>query len=526
MMPDSMSPCGRPLCTRDEARQLDADLVASGVPGSILMENAGRSATDAIFATFSECLERTVVIGGTGQNGGDAWVVARQLRARGVRPEVVLVGDPARVRGDAAGALKAARAVGIEPHILATEAELDLLRARIDRATLLVDGLFGTGLDRPLEGLNARVVELINEAPCPKVALDLPSGVCADTGRILGTAPRVDMTVTFHAMKWGLVQHPGASLAGRIVVADIGVPPPRTRDRLVGASELEATISARAVDAHKGVAGRVLVVAGSPGKTGAGLLAGLGALRAGAGLVTLAPRGAARALLDAKVVELMTCDVPDDPEAAVARVLHEARDAGAIVLGPGLGLDHEARTLAVQLARELTAPTVLDADALRALADEGGLGLLADAPSARVLTPHPGEAAALLGASVDEVQADRRRAAVELARRSRQTVVLKGAGTVVTDGEACFVCDRGTPALAVGGTGDVLAGAIAARLADRTRSDIVAAAWQAVVAHALAGESAARGRDRGLLAREVADALSDVLGRRRFGARKPRGWSR
>lgn len=514
-----MSEIGRPLLTRAEAREADRALIAAGVPGIVLMENAGRAATDLLVRELGGHLAVPVILGGTGQNGGDAWVVARHLLARGREPRVFLVGDPARVAGDAALALAALRAVGLDPSVITSDADVSRLAEVLSSATVVIDGLFGTGLDRPLDGLALEVVRAVEASAARRLALDLPSGVCADTGRILGGAVRADVTVTFHAAKRGLHHHPGASLAGRVLVADIGVAGPTSATaRLVGERELSGSLDRRPADAHKGTAGHVLVVAGSPGKTGAALLSGLGALRGGAGLVTLAARGAARSALDAKVIELMTREVPEALEAGVATVLADAARAASAVLGPGLGNDDTARAFARRLALELPVPSVLDADALRALTEDGALAGLGRAAAPRVLTPHPAEAGALLGVSTDEVQADRFAAALRLAALTKQIVVLKGARTVIAARDRVFVCDRGTPALGVAGTGDVLAGVIAARLAARGAPGAepferaILAAWQGVVAHALAGERAAAGRDRGLLAHEVADAVSFVLG--------------
>lgn len=505
---------GRPLLSRAEAKAADRALMDAGVLGAVLMENAGRGAADAIARAFPTALDQIVIVGGVGQNGGDAWVLARQLLTRGHRARVFLVGDATRVAGDAALALDALRAVGIAPTTVSQSGEIDALEAVRGGASLLVDGLFGTGLDRPIEGLLREVITRLETWSVPRVALDLPSGVCADTGRVLGVALRADLTITFHAHKRGLHHVPGLRLAGEVVVADIGAPAPSNAGaRLVGQDELAQTSTARAVDAHKGTGGHVLVIAGSPGKTGAALLSGLGAIRAGAGLVTLAARGAARAALDAKVVELMTREVPEALEAGVGAVLGDASRAAAAVLGPGLGLDDGARAFVRRLALELPIPTVLDADALRAL-DEPLLASLSRAAAPRVLTPHPAEAAALLGVSTDEVQADRFAAAQRLASLTRQIVVLKGARTIVAMQGVVAVCDRGTPALGVAGTGDVLSGVTGALLADARALDAHAAfsaTWRAVVAHALAGERASEGRDRGLLASEVAESVSFVL---------------
>jgi hydroxyethylthiazole kinase-like uncharacterized protein yjeF len=494
----------RPLLTRREALEHDRTAIAAGVPGVILMENAARGAVDAIVARLGSALSRPLVIGGVGMNGGDAWGVARHLLVRGHRPGVLLVGPRERIAGDARIELDALRGLGIE---VETCPEGAALAARLTEASLLVDGLFGTGLDRPIEGPAAELIERMNASGRPIAALDLPSGIAADTGQVLGVAVRAALTVTFGAMKRGLSQHPGVDHAGDVVVADIGVPGPAQ----AGAWALDLSdlaIAPRPRDAHKGTAGRVLVLAGSPGKTGAALLAGQGALRAGAALVSIGARGA-RAALDAKVVEMMTVEIPEAREAAVAAALAEAVGRDACVLGPGVGTDGSARAYLERLASELPVPTVLDADALTALA--GRAKALRAAAGPRVLTPHPGEAAQLLGTSVAAVQADRFAAAVALAETSGAVVVLKGARTVVAaPGAPLEVITEGTPALATGGTGDVLAGIVAAFLVHEPARR---AAAQAALLHALAGMRAAHG-DRGLLAREVADAVPGVLARR------------
>ncbi|HMI89954.1 MAG TPA: NAD(P)H-hydrate dehydratase, partial [Polyangiales bacterium] len=392
--------------------------------------------------------------------------------------------------------------------------DLGVLEAELAGASLVVDALFGTGLDRPLTGVHAAAVARINACSAPVAALDLPSGIDADSGAVLGAAVDADITVTFAAHKRGLHQHPGAALAGELSCASIGVPAPSHADAgLLEASDVARWIAERAPDGHKGTSGAVLVIAGAPGRTGAALLSGLGAMRGGAGLVTLAARGAARAALDAKVIELMTEELPEQAEAALERALALAEGKHAAVVGPGLGLDEQGRTLARQLALALPLPTVLDADALTALGTD--LGVLRSASAPRVLTPHPGEAARMLGSSSAAVQADRYAAATKLAEQSGQVVVLKGARTIIAapSGEL-RVCPTGTPAMAVAGTGDVLSGVIASLLATLSAFDGTAPAFDAAAAgvylHGLAGELAARG-DRGLLASELAAQLPVAL---------------
>lgn len=497
----------RALATSAEARRVDVLAAERGLSTLVLMENAGRGATDVIVARHGEALARPLIVGGVGQNGGDAWVVARHLVARGVQPRIALVGPREAVKGDAAVNLAALASHGVRV-LDVTRGEA--LGALLDGATLVVDGIFGTGLSRPVEGWLAEVVTTLDGAGLPIVALDLPSGISADTGQVLGVALHARTTITFGVDKRGLHQYPGADHAGHVVVEGLGIPAlEETLAELLTPAALARFVPPRARDAHKGTTGHVLVVAGSPGRTGAALLAARGAQRMGAGLVTLAARGAARAALDAKVLEAMTAEIPEALEAGVAAVLRECAGKKAAVVGPGLGLDAAAQALARRLALELPLPTVLDADALTALAADPSALRSAAAP--RVLTPHPGEAARLLGVANGAIQSDRHAAAAELAARTGHVVALKGAATIVASptGRA-RVCAAGTPALASGGTGDVLAGACGALLVSLDAFD---AASAAVLAHARAGELAARA-DRGLLASEVADALVDALAER------------
>jgi ADP-dependent NAD(P)H-hydrate dehydratase / NAD(P)H-hydrate epimerase len=503
-----------PLLSRAEVRALDAAAVATlGVPSLVLMENAGAQAAAALRARFGGQLDQVLVLGGVGQNGGDAWVVARHLRVHGLSPRCVLVGDRAKVKGDARTNLSALEALGCAVTSLASEEPLAALLAS---ASLIVDGLFGTGLDRPLAGLALAVVRAINAADKPVLALDLPSGVDADTGQELGAAVRAQLTVTFAAHKPGLYQHPGAALAGEIVCAQIGVPVASDgKAALIEAEDVAALLPARAADAHKGTHGHVLVIAGSAGKTGAAFLSAHAALRMGAGLVTLASDPETRRALEQKVIEIMTAAI--DPGARMASALTLVAGKAAAVVGPGLGLDPEAQAFARALARELPVPAVLDADALTSLA--GDLEGLRAACAVRVLTPHPGEASRLLGCSTAEVQAERVSTARALADKSGQIVVLKGARSVIAEPAGRLrIASAGTPALGTAGTGDVLAGVIGALLAQLPAFE---AAFAGVELHARAGAIAARS-DRGLLASELLPALSSALEQCRASARAPR----
>lgn len=491
-----------PLLGRAAVRAMDQRAIERGVPGAVLMENAGIAATEAIVARFGDRLNEVVLVGGGGQNGGDAWVIARQLIVRGFAPRAVVVSsDASRIGGDARPNLEALRSlVGEVDGASLLEVAPEDFGAVDLRGSLLVDGLFGTGLDRPVEGAYAEVVRRLDAAPCPLVSLDLPSGIDADTGQVLGVAPHAALTVTFGAHKRGLQQYPAVAHAGEVVLGTIGVAPPRDAVcALIEDDDLARVIAPRAGDAHKGTAGHVFVVAGSPGTAGAALLCARGAMRGGAGLVTLATRSPS---IDQRLWEIMSAPL-GDPADAVAMVDDRAT---AVVVGPGLGTDDDGLELSRALALESERPMVLDADALTAFA--GDLAELKDAAGARVLTPHPGEAARLLGVATADVQVDRFAVAERIARESGQVVVLKGARTVVADGERLRVSPAGTPAMGVGGSGDVLAGLCGAMLCEgRSPFD---AAWAAVHLHGRAGERAAVG-DRGLFARELADALPGTL---------------
>lgn len=498
-----------PVLTRAQARAHDRHAIEQlGVAGSILMENAGRGAADWIRERLGGQSGPVLVLGGTGQNGGDAWVVARHLHGAGFPVRCVLVGESEQVRGDALPNFRTLRALGLPLQGIASveEPSFTQFKSWLEQAQLVVDGLFGIGLDRAITGLHAAVIEAVNAVQTRVVALDLPSGIDADTGQIWGCALRAEATATFVASKQGMTQYPGRDFCGEVRVCSIGVAPPAPGNEcLIDDDDVLAWLAPRAANAHKHRAGQVLVYAGAAGTTGAALLTGLGALRTGAGLVQLAPRASARAALEQKVLEMMTLALP---EADLPACLALAGSAQAAVLGPGFGVDAFASELTQQLVAELPIPLVIDASGLRTLAGLGGPGLCREAPAPRVLTPHPGEAAELLGVSSAEIQADRCAAALALAEGSGQVVVLKGASTVVAGPEGRLrICMAGTPAMAMAGMGDVLAGMVAALVCSLAPLEAAAAAVQL---HARAGEFAAH-TDRGLLASELADAVPRVL---------------
>jgi NAD(P)H-hydrate epimerase len=495
-------------------RAFDAHAMeACRVPSLVLMENAGRGAADVAVAELlrgDAAGARAVVVCGAGNNGGDGMVVARRLAVRGARPVVVLVGGIAGLTPDARANWDAWRGIGGEVREV-PEAPLTPLTDLLASADVVVDALFGTGLARPIEGHLAAVVGSLRASSAPVLAVDLPSGLDADTGAVLGVAVRAAVTATFAHPKLGLLTPIGALHAGKLVVVDIGVPASLAANlgRTVGLLEENDVAGwriARAPGAYKTTAGHVLIVGGSPGKVGAPQLAARGALKAGAGMATLATWPAAAAAIEGNIVEAMTVRL----EPGRLDELLKAAVAGkhAVVVGPGLGLGDEARSLLWSLLAQWKGPLVVDADALTLLAGEPGQ--LSGQPGA-ILTPHPGEAARLAGKTPAQVEADRYGTARSLAATLGAVVVLKGAHTVIAgpDG-ATAVSPVACAALATAGAGDVLGGIIAACACALPAFD---AACAGVMLHAMSGQAWSRahgGADRGMLASEIADGLPSL----------------
>lgn len=505
------------VTTADEMRALDRWTIEHGTAGAVLMERAGAGATRVLRERLARRGAVTIVCG-RGNNGGDGFVIARHLRRARVPVEVWLMGAPEDVRGDAALMLGRWRRSGGKVQRLGSDADVETVRRRFDRAAAVVDALFGTGLNAPVTGVAAATIEAMNASGAPVMAVDIASGLSADTGRPLGAAVRATVTATFGFPKLGQCIHPGVEHTGLLAIVDIGIPAaavaavaPRTA--LLEAQDVGRLLRPRGGDTHKGTYGHVLVVAGARGKTGAALLACEAAARSGAGLTTLAVPAALQELVEARVREVMTTALPDGDGGGAALGDGHALDAAtagkaAVVCGPGLGVTDDTRALVGHLVRRCAQPLVLDADALNAVA---GTGVLRGRIGPTVVTPHPGEMARQLGTDTATVQADRLGAARRLARDQGVTVVLKGARTIVAnpDGSAA-ICPTGNPGMASGGMGDVLSGVVGALLAQGL--DAPDAAALAVFAHGLAGDGVARRRGQvGLLARDVLEELPPTI---------------
>ncbi|HVW26201.1 MAG TPA: NAD(P)H-hydrate dehydratase [Polyangiaceae bacterium] len=503
----------KPVLSREQIRLLDRHAIdVCKVPSLVLMENAGRGAADVIESLLTKTPSRIVVVAGPGNNGGDGFVVARRLALHGHAVRVLLAGSADRLKGDALANHDAWVGVGGLLQSIG-EPELGMLRAEVAAADVVVDALFGTGLDREITGFLATVIGVMDAAHERVVALDMPSGMDANTGRPHGPVLRARDTVTFAFSKLGLETSVGAERAGRVTVADIGVPD--SLQHAVGASaqlleraDVASWLPPRLLATHKGAAGRVVCVAGSAGKTGAALLAARGALRAGAGLVTIATFPDAAAALDQRVLEEMTARIdPNRVEESLEALLD---GAAAVVVGPGLGHDALARRAVDHVALKFDGRAVVDADGLTHLA--GRLAELRRAKGRLVLTPHPGEMARLLGTSTEDVEGDRFGAIARAVKESGATVLLKGARTLIgSPGALPFVNPTGTPAMATAGSGDVLSGVLGAALA--VLEEPARAACVAAYLHGLSGELWVRehGSDRGLVAHELADGISSAI---------------
>jgi ADP-dependent NAD(P)H-hydrate dehydratase / NAD(P)H-hydrate epimerase len=501
-----------PVLSREQIRGFDKEAIERrSVPSLVLMENAGRNATDVLEREMlggSARGKRVVVLCGTGNNGGDGFVIARHLLVRGARVSVEVAGSRDKLSRDAKANADAWMALG---NLAESITDAKALASTLEGADVIVDALFGTGLDRPIEGLVRDVIEATHAASDRVFAVDIPSGLDAQTGAVLGVAIHAAHTATFAHHKLGLLTPSGAAHCGRVHVVDIGVPASLATAHaaeLLEPSDISRLISPRAPDAHKYRAGHVGVLAGSSGKTGAALLVGRGALRAGAGAVTVATWHDALPSLQARVLEVMTTslDALEKPLIEVAASFAAAKRA--VVAGPGFGTDERAATAIRALLVGYDGNVVLDADALTLYSSRPGE--LASSRAKLILTPHAGEAARLLGTTSEAIESDRFTAATTLAKKSRAVVVLKGAHTLIVSPEGRIaISPIANPALATAGSGDVLAGIIGANACNMQPFD---AACAGVYLHAAAANVwTAGGRHRGLLASEIADQVPTVL---------------
>jgi len=489
-----------------------------GIPAATLMERAGRAVADAMARHFPQLTSaRCTILCGRGNNGGDGFVIARLLRERVMPPAgVYLLGRTSDVSGAALSALNALLAAGGQVTEIPDESGWNERSAVILASDIIVDAMVGTGSTQPLSGLPAIVAHAVNERGVTVVAVDLPSGLLADRADIAGPAVKAALTVTFAVPKIPLVCAPAAGLVGRLVVADIGIPgdvidsigPPHMT--LIDAEALRPRVHPRALDAHKGSTGHVLVVAGSRGKTGAAALSAMAALRSGAGLVTVATPASCATLVSSFAPEIMTIPLPETPDGTASRAGIDAVlafKASVLAVGPGLGAWAETVEFIREIVKRSTIPIVLDADGLNAFA---GRADTLPAGGSIIATPHPGEMARLISRSTSEVQAERLHIAAAFSAERKVILVLKGQGTIVASPDRRLsINSTGNPGMATAGMGDVLTGVIAAVVAQGFPLDV--AARLGVFLHGAAGDLAAEQLGpRGLMAHDLIDRMPAV----------------
>jgi hydroxyethylthiazole kinase-like uncharacterized protein yjeF len=527
------------IVTAETMRALDRRAMEEGgIPGVVLMENAGRAVFEFLADRYGPAQGRAFcVLCGTGNNGGDGFVAARHLKLAGAQVAVELVGDPERIKGDARVHFEIMTRMGLRPGPPAPNSGGD------GRGAVVVDALLGTGIQGAPRGETAEAIRRINAAPGPVIAVDIPSGVDSDTGATPGEAVRAAATVTFAYPKLGMFLAPGALCVGELIVRDIGFAwealRPQTPYRWIRPEEVYALLPRRAPDAHKGDFGHVLVVGGSTGMGGAAAMTAMAALRAGAGLVTAAAPESAQRLIASRRDEVMTLPLPEKDgalcEASFEAIGAMAERCDVLCLGPGATQQSEAQAFIIRVLKEVDKPIVLDADGLNALARFPDALNGRTAPA--ILTPHPGECGRLIGRETGGVQADRVGAVRQTAERYRAVVALKGWHTLVCDGRIpppappsqegtppppyegggrgevrlpVAVNTTGNPGMATGGSGDSLTGIIGALLAQGL--DAFDAACAGVYLHGRAGDIAAAEKGQiALVAGDIIKALPRAM---------------
>ena len=497
------------VVTATQMRAIESTMIHDwGMPSAVLMETAGKAVAEQL------CQQKTsktvVVVCGVGNNGGDGAVCARYALAQGKSVTVLLVADTNTATIDTALYLDLYRKCGGPIIDVKTNNDADAIESHIQQADVIVDALFGTGLNRPVTGIQQQMIFQMNQATAHCIAVDLPSGLCADTGAVFGSCVQADETVTLGFAKPAVVGSPGFTYCGDVVIADIGIPSSVARKHNVTTFVFDKHDVAQRLPvfsprAHKSMRGHMLVCGGSTGKWGAANMAAMSGFRTGAGIVTLANHRQKQDI-DMTPDPVMSFDI-DTTTRPSRKIIESCFDnKQALVLGPGMATDSNTAQFVFDVLQMTSLPTVIDADALNHLASN--VDIVHDCTSPVVLTPHPKEASRLLGVSVETIEADRIKSVRELASRSGAIVILKGARTVVCDEEGDVTINiTGGLALAVAGSGDVLAGMIGGLLAQGLNA--IDAARVAVYLHGAAADSMQC--DVGIVATDIAAAVPGII---------------
>ncbi|WP_408955557.1 NAD(P)H-hydrate dehydratase [Natroniella sp. ANB-PHB2] len=459
------------VVTGVEMKEIDRKTIEEvGIPGTVLMERAGmKVAAEATNLLGQVVKSEVIILAGCGNNGGDGFVVSRLLAGEGIKVKTILLGQRDKVGGDAKVNLDILDSLNLSVIEIKAEEELTSLKEDLEQADLIVDSLLGTGITGELRGLYPDLIQLINQLITPVLAVDIPSGVEAGTAKVRSVAVKAKRTVTFGLPKIGTILYPGREYVGDLKVVDIGLPKQviveqELTTELITAEFVKQNLAVRKQNTHKGNYGRLLVVAGSQGMTGAAMLTAQASLKVGAGLVTVGAPSSLNPILESRLVEAMTYPLAETEQAILAlkaeqQIEELLSDKDLLAIGPGLGQGEQLTTLIHNLLKSVDIPLVIDADGLNAIQD---LELLAKREALTILTPHPGELARMLDLTVGQIEEDRIGLARKLARQYQVLLVLKGAQTVVaTPTGQVYVNLTGNAGLATGGSGDFLTGMIA-----------------------------------------------------------------
>ena len=509
------------LVTSSEMQNMDRQAIESfGLPGMVLMENAGRGATHFLLEQFNGLENKRIgIVAGRGNNGGDGFVMARYLSQKGIRVTVYLLSQSTKVSGDAATNLALLAPLDVPVIEMPDQKSFSAHKTAMLHHDIWIDAILGTGLKSNVKGFFKKVIDFINNSNKPVFAVDIPSGLNSDTGQPCGTCIRAHATATFAFAKTGHILFPGAEYTGNLEIVDIGIPGHiadnvKPLQYLLTPDLIRTLLKPRSPDAHKGDTGHLLVIAGSPGKTGAAAMTAISAMRAGAGLVTLGIPASLNNILEVQVIEAMTHPLPESQdgilnESSFNTIMDLLPDKKCLTIGPGLGTAIETKTLVHRIIQESTKPIVIDADGLNSLI--GHTEILKNLNVPVILTPHPGEMARLLNTTAGDVQKDRILCSRNFAKKFNTHVVLKGAGTVIAhpDGRV-FINPTGNPGMASGGMGDVLTGIIAGFITQGYSHE--SAAHAGVYLHGAAADLLkVKSGPFGFLATEVMNAIPEQI---------------
>lgn len=487
-----------------------------GIPGIVLMENAALKVVEEIKGTLGEIGYKSIVIFcGKGNNGGDGFAIARHLRNMGANVLVILLADENEIKGDALINFKIIRQLSIKIAQVYNRTALEEIAASLYMCDLVVDAIFGTGIKGKITGIADDIIQLINFSGRYVISVDIPSGINGDDGRICGICVNADKTVTFVLPKIGLLNFPAADYVGELVIADISIPhsiiqAQNININTIGREDIKALLPLRKNDSNKGDYGKIVVVAGSTGMTGAAALAATAALRSGSGLVTVGIPKSLNMLMEVKLTEAMSLPLEDDgkgvlSQSCTSQILEKMCKTDVLVFGPGLTNEPSVSDILADILKKADIPIIIDADGINALAKN--INILKECNCPVVITPHPGEMSRLTGLDIRHIQSDRIEVAQKFAQEWQVTVVLKGARTIIAcpTGET-FINTTGNPGMATGGTGDVLSGLIASLIGQGL--DINRAAMMGVYIHGFAADlEVGQKGQHGLIATDIVEAL-------------------